>query len=144
ELPHAFFIALALNSISKSIRFNDYKQSIYAGLFITIASGFRYEAWLLIAIFILIYLLFKKYILVFVFWSFSMIFPLFWMIGNYIVHDDFLYGLSGAYNWNINIEGVNDEVVFGHKVERFLYFPFSWFFLFSPFLFFLVFRVLIQ
>lgn len=144
ELPHAFFIALALNSISKSIRFDDYKQSIYAGLFMTIAAGFRYEAWLLIAVLTLIFLLFKKYKLTFFFWRFSMIFPIFWMIGNYVVHNDFLFGLSGAYNWNINLEGVNDDVAFGHKVERFIYFFFSWFFLFSPFLVFLLFKVLFQ
>lgn len=143
ELPHAFFIALALNAISKSIRGNDVKQAIYAGLFMTLAAGFRYEAWLLIAIFTCIFTLFKNYKLVVYFWVFSMIFPLFWMIGNYIAHGDFLYGLSGAYNWNIIAEGVNDEVVFGHKVERFLYFPFSWFFLYSPFLVFLLFNVLI-
>ena len=144
ELPHAFFIAMAMNSISKSIRFNDIKQAIYAGLFMTIAAGFRYEAWLLIALFTFVYLLFKNYKLVVYFWCFSMIFPLFWMIGNYMAHHDFLYGLSGAYNWNIVAEGVNDEVLFGHNVERFIYFPFSWFFLYSPLIVILLIRVLFK
>lgn len=144
ELPHAFFIALALNSISKSIRFNDYKQAIYAGFFMTLAAGFRYEAWLLIAIFTFTYLLFKQYKLVVYFWIFSMIFPAFWMIGNYVAHNDFLFGLTGAYNWNIIAEGVNDDIVFGHRVERFIYFLFSWFFLYSPLIVFLLSRVLFQ
>ncbi len=143
-LPHAFFIAMAVNSISKSIRFTDIKQAIYAGLFMTIAAGFRYEAWLLIAIFTLIFLLFKQFKLVIVFWCFSMIFPVFWMTGNYLAHNDFLFGLTGAYNWNIIAEGVNDTLMFGHKLERLVYFPFSWLFIYSPILAFLVGRIIYQ
>jgi hypothetical protein len=134
-LPHAFFIALALNSVSKSIRFNDLKQAIYAGIFMTVAAGFRYEAWLIIALFTFIFLLFKKIKLVIYFWGFSMIFPLFWMIGNYIAHNDFLFGLAIA---------ENDNVAFGIKIERLSYFPFSWFFIYSPILAFLVGRKIYQ
>ena len=134
-LPHAFFIAMAVNSISKSIRFTDFKQAIYAGLFMTIAAGFRYEAWLLIAIFTLIFLLFKQFKLVIVFWCFSMIFPVFWMIGNHIAHNDFLFGLA---------EPNNLEIAFGFKIERLLFFPFSWFFIYSPILVFLVARKVYQ
>lgn len=133
-LPHAFFVAMALNLISKSIRQQNVTQSVFAGLFMTIAAGFRYESWLLIAIFTLIYLLFKHVKLAISFWLTSMIFPVFWMAGNYITHSDYLFGLTGAYNWNILAEGVNDTVKLGHLIERFIYFPFSWIFSISPFL----------
>ena len=122
-LPHAFFIAMALNSISKSIRFKDVNQAIYAGIFLTIAAGFRYEAWLLIAVFTVIFLLFKQFKLVLFFWCFSMIFPIFWMTGNYIAHNELLFGLA---------EPNNLEIAFGFIIERVIFFPFSWFFLFSP------------
>lgn len=137
-LPHAFLVALALNSISKSIRKNDNRQAIYAGLYMTIAAGFRYEAWLLIAIFTGIYILFYEWKRTIYFWSASMIFPVFWMTGNYIAHQDILYGLSGAYHWNIIMEGVNDQLDTVEKVQRLIYFPISWFFLYSPFLVILV------
>ena len=133
-LPHAFFIALALNYISKSIRYKDYNQAVYAGLAMTVASGFRYEAWLLIALFTGMYLLFKEWKYTIYFWCASMIFPFFWMIGNYIGHGDILYGLSGAYHWNIVMEGVNDHLEKVDLIKRIIYFPLSWFFLFSPIL----------
>ncbi len=133
-IPHAFFIASALNHISKSIRTQDHKQAIFAGLYITIAAGFRYEGWLLIALFTLIYLLFKDWKNTFYFLIPAMIFPTFWMIGNYIAYNDIFRGLTGAYNWNVIMEGVNDQLTFMHKLKRLVYFPFIWFFLYSPFL----------
>lgn len=132
EIPHAFFVAMAMNCISKSIRNKDVKQAVYAGLYMTIASGFRYEAWLLIALFTGVFLLFKAWKHTVYFWVASMIFPAFWMVGNYIAHEDFLFGLSGAYHWNIIMEGVNDHVDLLVKIKRLIYFPLSWLFLFSP------------
>lgn len=123
-----------MNYLSKSVRERDLLSAMLAGLAMTIASGFRYEAWLLIAVFTGMMLLLKQWKLTICFWSASMVFPLFWMIGNYIAHSDILYGLTGAYQWNIVAEGVNDNVLFFDRLKRLFYFPVSWFFFFSPFL----------
>jgi hypothetical protein len=131
-IPYCFFVALGFNALSLAIRERNVRQAIYAGLFLTVASGFRYEAWLLIALLTGITVYFRLWRIMLFFWLFSMIFPLFWMIGNYVAHHDFFYGLSGAYKWNIILEGVNANVPIDKKVLRWLYFPLTWFFIFSP------------
>ena len=145
-IPFLFFVAWAINLTSKSIQKNTINQAIYAGLFMTIASGFRYEGWLMIAILTLIYFLRKQYKLMFYFWGFAMIFPAFWMIGNFIENGDLFSGLTGAYDWNIGMEGVNDHITTVDKLKRMVFFPISWFLIFSPFLvlpsFFLLFKKL--
>lgn len=133
-LPYAFFVAHAMNHISKSVRNDDFRQAIYAGLYMTIAAGFRYEAWLLIAIFTGVYLLFRKWKYTVYFWVASMIFPAFWMAGNYIAHGNIFFGLSGTYEWNILMEGVNDQISTSERITRLLFFPVSWFLYFSPLL----------
>ena len=134
-VPHAFFIAHVLNSLSKALREDDKRAFIWAGIYSTIAAGFRYESWLLIAIFTGIIVLFKNWKGLIYYWSFAMIFPLFWMIGNYIAHQDFLFGLTGAYNWNIVKEGVNNNVTAIDEILRRIYFPLSWFVFFTPIVF---------
>ncbi|MDC3252684.1 glycosyltransferase family 39 protein [Crocinitomicaceae bacterium] len=133
-IPYCFFVAFGLNALSLAIRENNSRQAIYAGLFLTVASGFRYEAWLLIALLTGIAVFFRSWRVMLVFWSFSMIFPLFWMLGNFIANQDFFFGLSGAYKWNVILEGVNASVPSEYRVLRWLYFPMTWFFIFSPIL----------
>lgn len=131
-VPYAFLIAWSLNWLSLSLKLNNTKYAILSGLMITLAAGMRYEAWLVIALFTAIYFLKKKWTLMSVFWLVAMVFPAFWMIGNFIENGDLFSGLTGAYDWNIGMEGVNDSVTAVEKLKRFIYFPFSWFFLMSP------------
>ena len=56
------------------------------------------------------------------------------MIGNHIAHHDIFFGLSGAYHWNIKMEGVNDHLSKVEQVKRLMYFPLSWFYFYSPIL----------
>lgn len=137
-------IAFCWNSFSIALREMNLKNAIYAGLWITVASGFRYEGWLLIALFTGIGLIKKQWKLTAVFWCFAMIFPIFWMLGNYAVHGDFFFGLSGAYDWNIVQEGVNDFIPRDVQLLRWFFFPVSWFILFSPILAVLVFIAVIK
>lgn len=132
-LPHALFIAAALNASSKSIRNTNTAAALRAGVYLTIAAGFRYEAWLLIPILFLIYILFKQSKLGLFFIFTASIFPLFWMMGNYLTHAHILYGLPGNYNKDI-VALQNVDVSFTEKFKRIIYFPFIWFFAYSPFL----------
>lgn len=127
-------VAFSWNAFSLALREVNLKNAVYAGLWITLAAGFRYEAWLLIALFTGIGLLSKQWKLTAVYWCFVMIFPIFWMLGNYAVHGNFFYGLSGAYDWNIVQEGVNDFIPRDVQLLRWFFFPVSWLILFSPLL----------
>ena len=127
-IPYAFFMACSMNYLSKSLREASVKYAVLAGFFITIAAGFRYEAWILIAVFTGITVYYRKWKLLGVFWCVAMIFPTFWMIGNYIAHEDIFFGVSGINKWKI------ESVSLVNKIQRIIFFPFSWFFLFSPFL----------
>ncbi|SFT68944.1 Dolichyl-phosphate-mannose-protein mannosyltransferase [Lishizhenia tianjinensis] len=132
-LPHALFIAAALNASSKSIRNTNISAALRAGLYLTLAAGFRYEAWLLIPILFLIFTLFRQHKLGLFFLLTASIFPLFWMTGNYLAHEHILYGLPGNYNKDI-VALQNTDVSFTEKFKRIIYFPFIWFFAYSPFL----------
>jgi 4-amino-4-deoxy-L-arabinose transferase-like glycosyltransferase len=139
ELPNAVFIMFALDQMSLLVREKKMKHAVLAGLFMTIAAGFRYESWLLIAIFSGMLLLFRVPIRsIFVFGLVAIIFPVFWMAGNWLAHGDLFFGLSGAYNWNVVMEGVNDHIDGIEKIKRLLFFPLSWLLVFSPILVFLV------
>jgi len=133
ELPNAVFIMFALDQMSLLVREKRIKHAVLAGLYMTIAAGFRYESWMLIAIFSGMLLLFRVPIRsIFVFGFLASIFPLFWMLGNYIAHKDLFFGLSGAYHWNVVMEGVNDNIDGVEKIKRLLFFPLSWVMVFSP------------
>jgi 4-amino-4-deoxy-L-arabinose transferase-like glycosyltransferase len=132
--PYVLLSTMALNLVSKFIREDKLKYAIYGGLVVTIATGFRYEAWLFFALLTAIGLYNRAWKLTFIFWMVGMIFPLFWMIGNYIDHGDIFYGLSGAYKWNIVLEGVNNNVPIELQLLRLVFFPVSWFVLLSPIL----------
>lgn len=133
-IPHAFFIICTMNFLSLGLRSKGLKYFVFAGLSVTIAAGLRYEAWLLIAVFTFMLLLKREIKFMIIFWFAAMIFPIFWMIGNYLAHHDFLYGLSGAYHWNVIMEGVNDAVSSADKAIRLIYFPLFFFILSGPLL----------
>lgn len=122
-IPFCFFLALGINALSASIRENNLRQAIYAGVFLTVAAGFRYEAWLLIAILTGVAVCLKSWKVAAVFLGVSVVFPIFWMLGNYAAHDAFFYGLS---------ERLYLPTPFETIVLRVVYFPLTWFFLFSP------------
>ncbi|MBP6090507.1 MAG: glycosyltransferase family 39 protein [Crocinitomicaceae bacterium] len=133
EIPYLFFLALTLNFISKALETKQFKHAIYAGVFATLGAGFRYEFWLMIAVFTLIFILKKQYKNAFLFTSIALLFPIYWMTGNFIAHAHFFYGVTGVYNtpdilrYNANL--TNIEVL-----KRTLFYPFSYFFSFSPIL----------
>lgn len=135
ELPNAVFIMFALDQLSLLIRNRAVKHAVLAGLFMTVAAGFRYESWLLIAVFSGILLLFRTPIKhIFIFGLAAIVFPVYWMVGNWMAHGDLFFGLSGAYHWNVIMEGVNENIDGVEKIKRLLFFPISWVIAFSPIL----------
>ena len=84
--PFLLLVAFAFNELSLFLQSYDSKHVNRMGFFLTIASGFRYEAWLLIAIFGLVLVLKKQWVYSLKFSVVAIIFPLFWFIGNTAVH----------------------------------------------------------
>lgn len=132
--PFVFLLLFTLVFLTKSWKESNWKAAIWAGVLMTLACGFRYEGWMLFALFTGLGLLQRAWKETAVFWMVSMIFPAFWMLGNYAAHQDFFFGLSGAYDWNIVQEGVNNYMPRDIMLLRWFFFPASWFFLFSPIL----------
>jgi hypothetical protein len=132
ETPYAFFVILSAYLLVKALQENKLIYFIYAGISITVAAGLRYEAWILIALFSGIILLHRQFKSMIVFWVFAMIFPAFWMIIGQLYHGDFLFGVAGAYEWNVELVGVNENVDSTELIKRYLFFPLSVFIHFHP------------
>jgi len=138
-IPYAFFIVSAMYFLSQGRKTQQQiKYGILAGLAITLAGGFRYEAWLLIAVFTAVLFFQKQWKMMIAFMIFSMIVPGFWMVGCYIDEGDIFYGPNGAYRWNVVISGVNDHMTFEKYVRRTFFFFISWIFLLTPVVSFLI------
>ncbi len=125
-VPYAFFAAMSMWLLAESLSEKSTKPVIpllFSGLMITIAAGMRYEAWLLIAVFSLVIFLYRKWKLLPVFWSTAMIFPLLWMVGNYIQHGNILYSVDYATYFNTVRAGVNEELSSLTQLKRLVFFP---------------------
>ncbi len=125
-VPYAFFVLWAMYFISEAGRRDwPFSFAAFAGLSMTLAGALRYEAWVLIALFTLLLLLFRVWRFTVFFWAFSMIFPATWMIGNQLAYGDFLYSVNMNDVWNLHMEGVNDGVELEDRIQRVLFFPVS-------------------
>lgn len=130
--PYLFFLVLAMNFLSRGLKRDSVTDMLIAGFSITLASGFRYEAWLMIAVFGLVILLHKKWKLLFIYGSAALVFPLVWMISNWLETGDPLYSIQGNYHWTLNVMGINENVDFESYLRRIWYYPFSWMIALGP------------
>ena len=126
EIPYGFFLAWSLYFLSdepgKPIRF---RSSLVAGLFMTCAAALRYEAWVIIAAFSLVALLLRGWRHALVFGACASLFPLVWMTGNQLEFGDALYSVNQNDEWNMGKEGINDEVSKATRIQRAIFFPWS-------------------
>lgn len=132
EIPGLLFLVLAMNLISKGVRENVSHFFILSGLSMTIASGFRYESWLLILLFTLMIFLGGRSKSGIIFFIFAMIFPVIWMIQNHLTSGDFLYSFHANTEWTHKAMGINNDVDFEAYLRRLWFFPFSWFITIGP------------
>ncbi len=93
ETSFFLFVAMGINFLSKALKKDELKHFILSGLFLTLAAAIRLEAWPLIALFSFTILLNKKFIHCIVFSLVAAIFPIFWMYGNYVAHNDPLFSI---------------------------------------------------
>jgi len=113
-----FFLVLSLNALSKGIRENSITYLLTVGLTISIASGIRYEAWIMTAILSFILLLTRNWRSIFFFNLTAAIFPAYWLLSNYIETGDPLFSIQRTYNWNFEIMGNNENINFKDYLRR--------------------------
>lgn len=126
EIPYGFFLAWSLyllsNTPGEPVR---YRSSLISGLFLTCAAALRYEAWVIIAAFSLVALLLRGWRHALVFGAFASLFPMAWMIGNLLEFGDALYSVNQNDEWNMGREGINDDVTKATRIQRAIFFPWS-------------------
>jgi len=134
EIFYLCFTCFALYYLSKAWTsdLQKTKNALIAGLFLTIAGGMRIEAWMLIPILCIPFLLNKDLKSAFFFCVTASLFPLFWMIGNYIDHGDILYSIHSVERWNFVAEGHNENIDRTEVFKRILFFPFSYLIMLTP------------
>jgi hypothetical protein len=124
-VPYISFVIWAVYFAQKTVETSRLKHAVLAGLFITIAAGFRYEAWVISGLlFWMMALQGQRKTLI----SYTIIaasYPAVWMLGNYLIQGDAMHGLSGAYDWNVVRAGVNEHMSMTEHLRRVLFFPIS-------------------
>ncbi len=132
EIPGLFFLVLAMNMLSMGVREGKISLLALSGVSMTIASGMRYESWLLILLFTLMLVLGKRWKESVVFFLFAMIFPVIWMVQNYLATGDPLFSFHANTEWTHKALGINDHVDFEATLRRIWFFPFSWLIALGP------------
>lgn len=134
EIPFIFFLILTLWLLSCARdETGNWKHALLAGLAITLAGSLRYEAWGLTPILGLSLIKKPKNLVVFL--SSAIIFPVFWMIGNFVQFGDALYSFHWSTDWNLNISALNEGLSTIDILNRATYFPRVLFFGLTPLIF---------
>lgn len=142
EIPGLFFVILAMNLLSKGIREEKINWLVLSGLSMTLAAGFRYEAWLMILLFTLVLIIARRWKGSFLFFFFAMIFPAIWMVQNYLATGDPLFSFNANTEWTHKALGINDHVDFEVYLRRIWFFPFSLLIALGPIVLWLVVKYL--
>ncbi|PCJ78148.1 MAG: hypothetical protein COA57_16285 [Flavobacteriales bacterium] len=121
--PFLFFVILSMNWISKSLSENKISFALLSGLAITIAAGFRYEAWLLMALFFVVVLWRKSWKSAFVFALLASVFPFIWTWHTWQETGHLLHPYAPILN---AAEPANQNLDFEGWLRKGWYFPFSW------------------
>lgn len=124
ETSYLFFLVHSLNWISRGMKDDRLSDFILAGIFITVASGIRYESWLITAV-IGCFLLVRNVRSAFIFGSFASLFPISWLASNYLITGDAFSSLSANHHWTLEVMENNANVDVESYLRRIWFFPFS-------------------
>ncbi len=126
ETPYLFFLILSMNWLSKWMKENKTQFLLLSGIAITIASGIRYEAWLIMAIWGLYIFIKYNFKNAFIFSAFALIFPFIWMVQGYLNTGNPFSGIEGNFTWTMDVMNNNANLTFESYLRRIWYFPFIW------------------
>lgn len=125
EITSFCLTAFAMYFIQLTLIHGRLRDAVFAGAMMFLSAGFRYEAWVLAAIFFLLLLLNGRQRQAFVYAFLASIFPIIWMAGNYLHSGDLLSGISGANHFNLVQAGINDDLTRSLQMARAVFFLYS-------------------
>lgn len=139
EIFFVFFTTLSLWALSEGIiGERKIKWSILAGIFMTIASGSRFEPWLLAILFGLILLALKEWKMFFLFGSVSAIFPVCWMIFCYVKTGTVFASIDMIAYQNMDIGNAGTDIDRISYLRKIWFFPISFIAVLTPLAAFLI------
>lgn len=133
EIPFFFFSACAFNSASIALSSTSSKgarHAVLAGLFITVASGMRYEAWALIVLIAVQFVVARRWQSLLLFMVPALVFPIAWMITDHLAQGNIFQGLEQVIHWQGN--AVATDVLDNELRLRTVFFPASFLLALSP------------
>jgi hypothetical protein len=120
DTPFTFFMAMCLFFLSLARQpSGHWWHALAAGLSLTAAGMLRFEGWLLIPL--LAIALLRRPTLLVPFVAASLVFPMFWVIGNRIQNGDFLYSFHWAENWNAVMDVRAEDIA--EPLKQLAYYP---------------------
>lgn len=133
EVPFLFFSACAFNAVAavqEGTTPGGTRRAALGGLFLSIACGMRYEAWLFIVPLALPLLLARRWRGALAFAAFALLFPALWMLSDLRAHGNPFHGIEHLVHWR----GAGPEQpVPDHELRlRTVFFPLSWLLACSP------------
>lgn len=140
EIPYVFLIAWSGYFLIRFFENENLKDVIYCACSITLAAGFRYEAWALMFCFFVMLTIRKKIAHAFLFAVIAGVFPLVWMISNHYYTGDFLFSLKGNAYWTQEVMKTNENVSWESWLRRIWFLPFSFLVALGPIFAFLFVR----
>lgn len=138
ETPFTFFVAGSLVLAALARKSDSCSYAALSGGSLTLAGALRYEAWVLIPFFyaviswpgsvgrahrtltMLVAGLSRRSLC---FLASSLVFPVFWMVGNWAHSGDPLYGINAARSWQLDVLSINEHLTLPRLVERVVFFP---------------------
>lgn len=126
ETPYLFLITITLNLISKGLHNKRPLDFILAGLAVTLASGFRFEAWVFIGLLFFIIILKKEWMNATLFLIVAMLYPGTDMVTNFISDHYSFSSFFNNYPWNMHPDCNFGTPHFQDYLRRIWFIPFCW------------------
>jgi len=132
EPPYLLLLTITLNFLSKGFKDKNTSCFLFAGLFITIACGFRFEAWFFILLFTFVILLKGEIKNAFFFFIIAILYPVGDVITHFVQDHYSLAGFFTNYPWSLRPDGDIMPPHFEDYLRRLWYVPFCWFIALGP------------
>jgi len=141
EAPYLLLLTIALNFLSRGFKSSKASDFLLSGLSITIASGFRFEAWFLIIVLTFILFTKKQRLNTFLFFLTAVTYPLIDILTHFIMDHYSLSGFFSNYPWNM--QGVSTQPNWDEYLRRIWFMPLCWVVALGPPVAFIVLREII-
>ncbi|MCB9189632.1 MAG: glycosyltransferase family 39 protein [Flavobacteriales bacterium] len=127
ETPYLFFVVLSMWKFQRFLTYCARMDVVFSGFWITIAAGFRYEAWALMFVFWLMLIVKKEFRVSILFAGVAGLFPLIWLVSNHVYMNDLFWSLKGNNHWTLDIMKTNDNVSMEGWLRRIWFIPFMFY-----------------